>query len=105
MNLNGNTVLITGGSSGIGLEIAKQFLNRDNKVIICSIHFAANKAEEVKEIAWDLIVVDEAHKLGIPDKVIHSALRARELSQDKPSYQGKVIQALRNQFGGHEAKK
>ncbi len=36
---------------------------RDNKVIICSIHFAASRAEEVKEIAWDLIVIDEAHKL------------------------------------------
>ena len=34
MKLSGNTVLITGGSSGIGLEIAKQFLNRNNTVII-----------------------------------------------------------------------
>nr|WP_321306911.1 SNF2-related protein [uncultured Sphaerochaeta sp.] len=36
---------------------------RDNQVIICSIHFAANKAEVVKEIGWDLVVIDEAHKL------------------------------------------
>ncbi|MDA3823034.1 MAG: SNF2-related protein, partial [Bacteroidales bacterium] len=36
---------------------------RDKQIIICSIHFAASKAEEVKEIAWDLIVIDEAHKL------------------------------------------
>ena len=34
MNLSGNTVLISGGSSGIGLEMAKQFLKKDNKVII-----------------------------------------------------------------------
>ena len=34
MNISGNTILITGGSSGIGLEMAKQFLNRNNKVII-----------------------------------------------------------------------
>ncbi|MBX2843807.1 MAG: SDR family NAD(P)-dependent oxidoreductase [Flammeovirgaceae bacterium] len=34
MNLSGNTILITGGSSGIGLEMAKEFLKRNNKVII-----------------------------------------------------------------------
>ena len=32
-------------------------------VIICSMHFAASKAEELKAIAWDLVVIDEAHKL------------------------------------------
>lgn len=34
MKLTGNTILITGGSSGIGLELAKQFAARNNKVIV-----------------------------------------------------------------------
>jgi uncharacterized oxidoreductase len=34
MNLNENTILITGGSSGIGFEMAKELLKRNNKVII-----------------------------------------------------------------------
>jgi len=35
MKLSGNTILITGGSSGIGLEMAKRFVQNNNKVIIC----------------------------------------------------------------------
>ena len=35
MNLQGNTILITGGSNGIGLGLAERFLRRDNEVIIC----------------------------------------------------------------------
>src|SRR5690348_4789198 len=35
MQLRHQTVLITGGSSGIGLELARQLLSRENKVIIC----------------------------------------------------------------------
>ncbi len=35
MKLSDNTVLITGGSSGIGLELSRQLLQRKNKVIIC----------------------------------------------------------------------
>lgn len=34
MNINNKTVLVTGGGSGIGLEIAKQLLAKGNKVII-----------------------------------------------------------------------
>jgi uncharacterized oxidoreductase len=34
MNLSGNTILITGGSSGIGLEFAKVLLAKKNTVII-----------------------------------------------------------------------
>jgi superfamily II DNA or RNA helicase len=36
---------------------------RDKQIIICSMHFAASRAEELKEITWDLVVIDEAHKL------------------------------------------
>jgi uncharacterized oxidoreductase len=35
MDLKENTILITGGSNGIGLALAERFLRRDNTVIIC----------------------------------------------------------------------
>lgn len=35
----------------------------DKQIIICSMHFVASHAAEVKEVAWDLVVIDEAHKL------------------------------------------
>lgn len=35
MNLNGNTILITGGASGIGLAFAERFLAAGNEVIVC----------------------------------------------------------------------
>ncbi len=34
MNINGRTVLITGGGSGIGLALAKAFSGRNNRVIV-----------------------------------------------------------------------
>ncbi|RIW34629.1 SDR family NAD(P)-dependent oxidoreductase [Bacillus salacetis] len=45
MKLSGNTILITGGSSGIGLAFAERFLNTGNTVIICG------RREEVLEKA------------------------------------------------------
>ena len=47
--------------------------------------------------------VDAAKELGVPAPVIEDALEFRIQSQKNPSYTGKIISALRNQFGGHEA--
>jgi uncharacterized oxidoreductase len=35
MNISGNTILITGGATGIGLALAEAFLEKENEVIIC----------------------------------------------------------------------
>ena len=43
------------------LGIAQPF--QDQQIIISSMHFAARRAEELKTIPWDLVAIDEAHKL------------------------------------------
>jgi 6-phosphogluconate dehydrogenase len=48
--------------------------------------------------------VDAAKELGVPAPVIEGSLEFRIRSQKNPSYAGKIISALRNQFGGHEAR-
>jgi uncharacterized oxidoreductase len=47
MELTGNTILVTGGASGIGLALAGRFVNRGNQVIICGRR--KDKLEEAKE--------------------------------------------------------
>lgn len=37
--------------------------NQDDKIVICSYHFARSKAPYVKQTKWDLAVIDEAHRL------------------------------------------
>lgn len=34
-----------------------------DEIIICSYHFARNKSEDVARVPWDLVVIDEAHRL------------------------------------------
>jgi len=50
------------------------------------------------EADWTIQAADE---LGVMHSVISDALEARYKSQEEPTYQGKVISALRNKFGGH----
>ncbi len=44
------------------LELHNPFQNASGPVI-CSYQFAKSKADQIKEIAWDLVVLDEAHRL------------------------------------------
>ena len=36
---------------------------QDDSIVICSYHFVASKASCVHEVPWDLVVIDEAHRL------------------------------------------
>lgn len=59
MKLRNNTVLITGGSSGIGLELGKVFIQQGNKVIICGksnekLAAAKNKLPQLVTYQCDL---------------------------------------------------
>jgi len=59
-------------------------------------------AQESGEGRW---TVQTAKELKVRNKVLSEALKSRSYSRKKPNYQGKIIQALRNRFGGHELKK
>jgi len=48
--------------------------------------------------------VEAGKELGIPTPIIQAALDFRIQSQKNPSYTGRLISAMRNQFGGHEVK-
>jgi short-subunit dehydrogenase involved in D-alanine esterification of teichoic acids len=54
MNITHNVVLITGGSSGIGLAFAKKFLGENNQVII--IGRSKTKLEAVKQQLPNIII-------------------------------------------------
>jgi 6-phosphogluconate dehydrogenase len=48
--------------------------------------------------------VEAGKELGIAVRVIADALEFRIASQKSPSYTGRIVSALRNQFGGHPVK-
>ena len=50
----------------------------DGTVVICSYQFARNKAADVHATPWDLVVIDEAHRLRNvykPSNVIANTLK------------------------------
>src|SRR3989338_991317 len=55
----------------------KPFVAKD-LIVICSYQFARNKAADVNAIGWDLVVIDEAHRLRNvykPSNVIANTLK------------------------------
>ncbi|ASB87392.1 SDR family NAD(P)-dependent oxidoreductase [Bacillus sonorensis] len=68
MELSGNTILITGGATGIGFAFAERFVKAGNTVIICGRR--KNKLEEAKQALPGIItrvcdVADEAERLAL----------------------------------------
>lgn len=58
MKISGNTVLITGGSSGIGLALAERFLDAGNEVLICGRREGALADVRKKHPALHTLVAD-----------------------------------------------
>jgi uncharacterized oxidoreductase len=56
MKINNNTILITGGATGIGLALAKQFIANNNTVIVCGRR--QEKLDEAKEILPSLVTIN-----------------------------------------------
>lgn len=73
MKLKNSTVLITGGSSGIGLELSKVLIQRGNEVIICgkSIEkLEAAKKQEPKLITYQCDISDSKDCAEFAEKII-----------------------------------
>jgi len=69
MELSKNTILITGGSSGIGLELSKEFIKKGNKVIICGrsqekLEEAKNQFPELEIFQCDLSKKEQCFNLA-----------------------------------------
>ena len=68
MELRNNTILITGGGSGIGLELAKKLVAQNNKVLICGRNLekllqAKNAIPEVFIFQCDISVAEDCAEL------------------------------------------
>lgn len=56
------------------------------EIVICSYQFAKNKADDVQAVRWDLVVIDEAHRLRNvykPSNVIARTLKKALAGKDK----------------------
>jgi 6-phosphogluconate dehydrogenase len=49
--------------------------------------------------------VKTARKLGTPVDVIKKSVKFRKKTQKRPNYTGKILSAIRKQFGGHDVSK
>jgi uncharacterized oxidoreductase len=68
MRISGNTILITGGATGIGLALAESFLRKGNKVIICGrrkdrLAQATDKFSQLQFITCDVADPSDRERL------------------------------------------
>lgn len=99
MKLTGRTILITGGSSGIGFELARRLLDRANVVIVTGrdeekLNEAKHQLVGVHTFRCDVAVEADIaslheftiHKFPALDVIINNAgiMREVELTQERP---------------------
>ncbi|HRX97883.1 MAG TPA: SDR family NAD(P)-dependent oxidoreductase [Bacteroidales bacterium] len=78
MNATNNTILITGGTSGIGLELGKAFLKKGNKVILLGRN--EKKLEQLKTRGFETIKCDLQNKNEIETAVLEIQNRYPDLN-------------------------
>jgi uncharacterized oxidoreductase len=86
MKTSGNTILITGAASGIGLEIAKLFSQNNNKLIMADksidkLEFEVAKLDNATAIAVDLNNDDSINNLIQTLKLNHDDLNIAILNE------------------------
>jgi 6-phosphogluconate dehydrogenase len=104
-------------ASDFGLDLTKIADVYNHKSVIESrlvgwLQYAFEQyGEDLKDISGSaaqsgegMWTVEAGKELSIPTPIIQAALDFRIQSQAHPSYTGKLISAMRNQFGGHEVK-
>jgi uncharacterized oxidoreductase len=69
MKIEGQTILITGGSSGIGLALAQALVERGNKILICGrslekLEAASRAIPGIRTFQCDLAMADERVRLS-----------------------------------------
>ncbi|OFW03425.1 MAG: hypothetical protein A3I61_16625 [Acidobacteria bacterium RIFCSPLOWO2_02_FULL_68_18] len=64
MNISGNTVLITGGGTGIGLALAEALLDQGNAVIVCGRRRARLAAARARHPSLHTRVADLSRPSG-----------------------------------------
>jgi 6-phosphogluconate dehydrogenase len=79
------------------MELTQNALQKDNN--LQSIKGVMNSSGEGK---W---TVETALEMGVPTPVITMSLLMRYRSQQEDTFAGKVVAALRNEFGGHAVEK
>ena len=94
-------------------EVARVYNNRsviESRLVGWLVSAYKEYGENLDEISGvvsatgeGLWTVEAAKRLNVSTPIIEGSVLFREQSKDNQSYTGKVLSALRNQFGGHDA--
>lgn len=77
MRTSGNTILITGGATGIGLALARALLQRGNEVIICGWRRERFEEARTENPALHVRVADVADERARRERVARIRGRRR----------------------------